>query len=158
MKLLGYIWLLLCFLFTSCDSRDTYSFSEYRPVVLDSSNVDFDVLNNGFLLTTTIPYKESTISLSPQCRNQRIPYVTSVIVDGKSVSDSDLFAGDGSYFDEQPVLGEDWGEIYHVYNEKKNYTVDIRLNTNCTNAQRRFQIQLGYGYEYVVVEIVQLGL
>jgi len=142
-------------LFSSCEN-EKYSFSEYQPITLDSSNVDFDVLNNGFLLTTIIPYKASTISISPNCRNQTYPTVTSVVIDGKSVSESDPFIGDGPYLEERPILYGDWGSIYYE-NIQNNYIVNIRLNTNNKDIQRIVQIQLGYGYEYVVIEIIQLG-
>lgn len=155
MRLYKCLGLIICLLCSACE-KDEYSFDEYRPIEIESSNVDFEAINNGFLLTATVPCDETTISLLPECRNQNCPEVTSVAINGQFVVEPGTYNGDYSFLDDQLVLSGGWGAISYVLNQNE-YTINIRLNANEAHVPRIVQIQLGYGYEYVVLEITQLS-
>jgi len=138
-------------LLTACE---TYQYDEFRPIVLDNASVSFDVLNNGFLLRTTVPHAETTISISPKYRNQKPPFITSVIVNGVNMSTPDSFDGEWPYLEERPVLKGDWGNIDYDYSQNK-FTINIQLYENNSDTDKNMKIKLGYGYEYVDVEIIQ---
>lgn len=141
----------LLVMLSSCDKHE---FSEFRPVEIPEANVSFDVRDNGFLLQTTIPCAGKTVSVFPECGGGRIPLVTSVIVDGVASAIPGSFEGEWPYLEEQPVLEGDWGRIYYD-SAGDMFSVNIQLTENRSSAVRTVRIKLGYGYEYVDLEIVQ---
>jgi len=152
MKLFQILGLLLCLLFTSCN-KETFEWSKFKPIALENSNVDFDVLGDGFLLKTTIPNEEKIISITPAIRYQDSIYrVNYVKIDGEFLP----FSGDSGFLELHQTLSGDWGEICYENIQDKN-TVNIRLNANNNDTPRLVKIELSAAYEYVVIEITQLG-
>lgn len=129
-----------------------YEGSKFRPVTLDSANVEFESSKQGFLLTTTVPYNETTISIAPNYKGSRVPYVSSIKINGELL----VIDSTTTIRDDQTVIESDWGRVYYQ-NPQSRLTVNIQLNQNVTGQSRDVELQLGYGYEYVVINITQLA-
>jgi hypothetical protein len=153
MKFVKYLTLLVCVLLTSCEE---YHYSKFKPISVENSNVAFTSLDNGFLLQTTVPSASANVSFAPKYKSKRLPFITSVVVNGVTVSDSDLVIDDGAYQEKQAVLTAEWGTIYYDCTEGDLF-VQVQLNRNISQTDKNVKLQLGFGYEYVVVEITQLG-
>lgn len=151
--LLFTLFLFSCNLLTSCEE---YHYSKFKPISVENANVAFTSLDNGFLLQTTVPSASTNVSFAPKYKSKRLPFITSVVVNGVTVSDSYLVIDDTAYQEKQTVLTGEWGTIYYDCTED-DFFVQVQLNRNASQTDKNVKLQLGFGYEYIVVEIAQLG-
>lgn len=144
--------IILALLLISCEK---YEYSSFSPISLEECNISYDIEDNGFLLTAKIPSSDSTVILVPHSKNGISPLITSLSINGSDISEPDSFGGDGPYLEGRPILIGDWGEINYA-NIHGKFTIVIHLNRNCGTRDKCVKFRIGYGYEYVDMEIIQM--
>lgn len=144
--------IILALLLISCEK---YEYSSFSPISLDECNISYDIKDNGFLLTAKVPSSDSTIILVPHSKNGISPLITSLSINGSNISEPDSFDGDDPYLEGRPILVGEWGEINYA-NIHGKFTIVIHLNRNFSTSDKCVQFRIGYGYEYVDMEIIQM--
>lgn len=138
-----------CTLLSSCSEEST---TEFRPIVLESSTIPFESSDDGFMLKSRITSEPTSILLVPAASSAKMAHVTSVKINDQPQSLQGELTGDGPFLEEYPELRGDWGSItYH----NDGPTIELRLTANDAVIERKIEIQLGYGYEYVIINIIQ---
>ncbi len=150
-KAIKFIVLLLCIVSTSCE-KEEYEWEEVKPITLKYSNVQFDVLNKGYGMRTTIPYTESTISISPEYTGKDHPIVRYITVDGIDYFAPNPYEED--YVEENPILKGDWGEISYDYSQP-DFTIHINLTENNSASRRTIRVDLTAFLSILDIDIIQ---
>ncbi|MDE5812625.1 MAG: hypothetical protein K2H61_10030 [Muribaculaceae bacterium] len=144
--------IILALTLISCEK---YEDPGYLPISLEECSIPYDIKDNGFLLTAKVPSSDSTIILVPHSKNGISPLITSLSVNGSEMSESDSLDGDDPYLEGRPILMGEWGEINYE-NIHGKFTIVIHLNRDCSTCDKCVKFRLGYGYEYVDMEIIQM--
>lgn len=153
MNLLRY-FIITCALisFAVLTSCNDYEMSEFKTIKLESSTIPFESSEDGFLLKSRVSSEATSILLVPSPESAKMALVTSVTINGQSQSTPGALTGDGPFLDEYPTLSGEWGAI--IYPDD-GPSIKIQLTANNTSDDRIIEIQLGYGYEYVRIHLIQ---
>ena len=143
----------LILMFISCNNG-IFNEEEETFQSLDMDVIGIDLQKEAGVYIGEVDSSAVEFTITGKGKYVDVVYVTSVMVDGIMQEKEGDLGGEPPFLDTYPKLEGDWGKISYL-TTKPPYTMQFQLSKNQTHKKRIFEFQLGFGYWYDIVRIIQ---